>query len=759
MKLVSLNVLEYRGHEDNTLKKTLSIFLHSENVDENYVDSEIAAVVLNNTIDQIYFVGLKANVEQVAHWLIDDAPVLARLTSVMADLNQSVHTVSFDSASGEHCLVAKSGKNVEPCGMVDDLRQHMLRSIFAQTNGMVHALEGFHYVKPSQKHTDRFLRVSNVLECPRNVYILAFWLMPYIWNKPIAHIVVDTSSIAAVALSLAYEAKQLGGVVTLPIISSHNSYAGVSGVSLKDLSTTLFLISASTSGDLERKLLEIGALPKNVVTLFALAKAPSPTKQIACNVLGKKGDDGSAYDAIENYSKDDCPWCAKQSFAVEILGDQFSLEPPRVQELLIALADLPSAQRDTINDLAGIGVFKVFRRVGDRNYEIFLNTEALFPASIALDAHSKQFLDTLRKHWEVLIRRGIPIHLQRIVHTSYPFSDELSISVEGVLHANNTNTKAVRISGRELRTESTSEHSASLVVSGCIDDSHEFMAINRDLRQIQPRGNTTYISPIFRAITQKERRRIRSNMTHGEYGADTFSLYCLLEIDLPQCAANHSWMQELQDLNRLVEWADENDRMVPDEIGARIKFLQEAPSTGLSDRLFWPSPRNEELNIRPDFTFIDVKGGDRPISQADVYVVIAAVFHNLRLGGAPNKPKLVYKPYERTEISPDSFQRLNDGVIQASMLRAARSFELSYSNCNDSLSRNMRNLIVSQIHKLAFGDGEALMEFLVALLSKRLTLKQADTEAVCNAILSSSELLPDHFLLVAEFLLQHDVPR
>lgn len=105
MKLVSLNVLEYRGHEDNTLKKTLSIFLHSENVDENYVDSEIAAVVLNNTIDQIYFVGLKANVEQVAHWLIDDAPVLARLTSVMADLNQSVHTVSFDSASDRKSVV------------------------------------------------------------------------------------------------------------------------------------------------------------------------------------------------------------------------------------------------------------------------------------------------------------------------------------------------------------------------------------------------------------------------------------------------------------------------------------------------------------------------------------------------------------------------------------------------------------------------------------------------------------------------------
>jgi len=82
----------------------------------------------------------------------------------------------------------------------------------------------------------------------------------------------------------------------------------------------------------------------------------------------------------------------------------------------------------------------------------------------------------------------------------------------------------VVLSSRELRTLSSAIHgAAALVVTSCIDDCYELMAINRDLRSKHPQGNTTYISPIFRADSSRERARIRSNLTYGENGTNTFS--------------------------------------------------------------------------------------------------------------------------------------------------------------------------------------------------------------------------------------------
>ena len=131
-------------------------------------------------------------------------------------------------------------------------------------------------------------------------------------------------------------------------------------------------------------------------------------------------------------------------------------------------------------------------------------------------------------------------------------------------------------------------------------------------------------------------------------------------------------------------------------------------------------------------------------------MVVSSVLHNLR-AGVPGKPKLSYTTYERAVLSPDNFQRFNDGVIHAAVLRAARGYELSYSNCDDDLSQRMRDFLLSQISRLSCGEGEAFMEFLIAILTKLLVLRADHTLEIANSV-RASEKNPEHFHLVADYL-------
>lgn len=216
----------------------------------------------------------------------------------------------------------------------------------------------------------------------------------------------------------------------------------------------------------------------------------------------------------------------------------------------------------------------------------------------------------------------------------------------------------------------------TLVLSGCMDDTYELMGISRDLRSVHPGGSITYVSPIFRACSEPERRRIVSNLTFGDQGSKTFSLLSVVSVDLPRCAPDHSWQLEYERLLKLKYWCDFGDHEVPVAITDRIELLRAAPGAGLANDLFWPTAQGVALKLAADFTMIPTYDGRRVISQADTFAIVTSLFHKYRQG-VPKKPRLVSRTYECTVVSPESLQRFSDGVIQASFLRAAREGEIA----------------------------------------------------------------------------------
>lgn len=739
--------------EGQKIDRVLSIFLFRPNISEDSFDGPLSkAIIRGDQFDAIHFVGFDDCLSQAHAWLKSDSSIYGRLMHATTNLSKNTRVISFDERAGCHIVRSLDGDiSTDGQKAIEINKRFGLQELFVANSGFLRAPKGFHYVKQSEKHVDTFLRTANVLEDNAAASLISFWLLPYVWKKGIEHIVVDTSGISDVAILVAYEAYSRKGLETLPLVSSHHSYEGIDRLKINSPDKTVLLVSATTSGGLKEKLVQNGASDENVITLYFLGDGRDKAGHILCDLTRDSADGHFGSTPIENYDESNCPYCKIKSFPVSLKGDQFSFEPPKVEEIELALSDLPEPRQVLFNQLAGIDFFKVYRNGDSGSQEIFLNVEALFPQFEPTYAPTKDMLHRLQKRWDGMVLRGAPVNLQQIIHASYPFSKELAVRANEVVKTHQDGLPDLVLNMREFRSLNTTPRAAALVVASCVDDSHELMAINLEMRSKHPQGNTSYITPVFRAASRHERSRIKSNLTFGENGVNTFSLYSGIEIDIPDENNAHSWVSELRLLNEIVHWADIEGVDIPQEVMQRIQFLQnKAPVTGISKQLFWPDSKGRQLEIRSDFTLLTTDGGKRPLSQGDIFVVVSAVLHNLRQG-VHGKPKLAYKAYERAVLSPDNFGRFNDGIIQSAILRAVRGYELAYANCDEQISRRMMDFIISRIENATNAEGEALMEFLLAIADRRLTLHSKHVEIVSSAVQSQTSLAP-HYHLVAKYL-------
>lgn len=750
-----MHVIE-TSSQSGRANRFLCVFVSSSNIVTEELDAAMAEALVNHAaLDGVRIIGDASAIESLRKVLNEESVLRERLKRAIQSLESSSVFISFDPNARSHVAHDLAGNRLEDgLAIIEVTRRHMLLVAFEAANGVVQASRGFHYVKPSQKHSNAFLRTSNVLEEGIHAPLLAFWLMPYLSDRPIRRIVVDTSAIASLAWTMGYEAKRLGVLAEVPFIETHRSYGGLEKLRLLAPEETILLISASTSGGLAGELVKRGAIPENLITLFYLGSDKTSVGNVLCNLTRDDSRNIVGLLPIVNYDRENCPYCRENSFPVQIEGDQFTLEPPRAEEVFLSKDDLPPTQAAIFNRFAGTGLFMAYRTVDEMELEIFLNVAALFPARPPSDTRLSNVLSEFRSDWDRLVSRGLLIHLERIVCSNYPFSRELAELALATARKFNPTSRTEIIDARHLRHAEKSAGSAALVIASCLDDAQEIMGVNRDLRDVQPGGNTTYLAPLFRCTDQKQRDRICSNLTFGEHGASTFSLFRLVDIDLPRNQRQHSWLLELEALRETENWADRHDIGVPTRVTERIRLLEEAPKNGLADELFWNGLSGRPLKVRADFALIDTDGGAREVSQGDVFAVVSALLHRLR-EGVQKKPRLICKTYERGIISPDNFQRFNDGVVQAALLRAARDYELSYANVDSDVSGRMKELLLSQIRGAERGEGEAVMEFLVALLCGRLVVAREHKEEICNGVIGTSGL-PEHTQFVARYILERN---
>ncbi|KAF0813150.1 hypothetical protein IGB42_02551 [Andreprevotia sp. IGB-42] len=733
--------------ERGDVKSILLVYFLSENVSRDDLDSSLASVLETaGDFFAIYFVECFSRESRVESYLEEGSVIKSRLEKAMHELNEKLWLVEFDHDSKEHrCrnLLCPDNSSSIP---LDVVVQASLRELFVQQNGLVHAPQGFHYEKPSELHAQSFMRVTNVLEHYAGPLVLGYWSLSQLCKKDIVKIIVDTSGISVVAYAMVFMAHAWGLIKNPPVIVSCESYGGLGKISISQPEKTLILISATTSGGLRGRLIERRANEENILTLYFLGSQKRDAGSILCDLTRKFADSVNGYEPIMSFPKSSCALCMKHSYAVTLSGDQFAFEPPKIKEIVLVKTDLNDRFALLIDALAGTDFFKVVKMLGGKNSEFFLDFDSLWKADGDSFAPTQSAVEKIKSSFERAVVRYSPISLSKIVYSSYPYSKELAEYALSVLRKTNPIVSPELQGAKEMAASSAKFGAAALVISSVLDDSVELASINRDLRKVQPQGDAAYITTAFMAHSEERVKAIKMNLTYGENGPNTFSFVSLLDLPLPKSYEKHSWIAELDMLHELVQWADESDKKITDQIMQRIKFLSAVPSKGMAEGLFWPSNENMQLKIRSDFVFLTTDGGERDLSQADVFYVISALLHQLRRGVAGRR--LIYKPYERSVLSPENFNRFSDGVIQASILRAARDYELSFSNCEGGdLSESMTEIVVSQID----GSKEALMEFLVAISCRRLVVSNENILKIVNKI-ADKEGLSDSVKLIGGYM-------
>lgn len=728
--------------ENGSAALVLSVYVFQTDIAESHFDSELARVLANAPVfDAINFVGFSENLSQVEKWLESGKSVHERLTQGAKNFPGCIRFISFDEPLGEYITKNFKGEVVDACGLsCDNERRQTLARLFAERGGKMKAPHGFHYSKPSKKHADTFLRASNVLEHFAATPILAFWLIRHAWRMQVDHILVDTSGISSVAYALAREIGIRKKMKNLPMVASHESYGGLAGLVIRNPSSTLLLVSATTSGGLKRELLTKRALGDQIVTLFYLGEKPDELGKVLCD-LSRDKLNPNGFEPINSAPEDNCDLCKNHhSYPIQLNGDQFVFEPPVIQEVAAALADFPSVLREKVDRFAGIGLFRVHRNVCGRLAEISFDVGKLFerPDTISYQPTRKAITD-FQERWKREILRGAPMNLQHVIYTEYPYSKELAEAALKHLKVVSEDLALEPVDSREFRTRTKKDEASALVISACIDDARELMGISLSLRNIQPRGNVAYVTPIFKSASDAERQRIKSNLTFGENQANTFSLFSLLDISLPASVEKDSWSRELDFLREFEVWLDKEELERPRFLDVRVELLLNASKDGLVDQLYWPDKDGRELKVRSDFTLLNTEGGGRPLTQSDIYVAISCFLWALR-NGVPQKPQLAYGPYARAVLQPETFQRFNDGVIQAAILRAARGRELAYSNCEKEISLRMRNVILELMEPQ--NSGESLPEFVLAIGLRQLTLHPEHEQYVLEDIVKN-DVHPD----------------
>lgn len=747
--------------EDDRKKLILTVYLFHQAVDDFILDSAIQESIKDSDIfNEVLVIGFKEFIEPVKESFLSGI-IADRLKTKVAQINadapyeKTVFFLTFDESAGCYLVQGSGLIEGEQCQEICNFqRRATLLSLFKITDGLKEAKSGYHYAKPSKHHAEKFLRASNVVEHYAATPIIVFWLLGKVWDvEGVEHIIVDTSGISSVGFALAHELLQRkkSKKPIYPIVSSHESYGGLDKLNITNPNQTILLISASTTGGLRNKLVnEKRAIAANVLTLYFLGDSVQNAGNVLCDLAEDKN--GFGLKPFRQYPKTDCPLCKKNSYPITLDGDQFLPEPPEIETILLKFEDLESVEREQLDQLAGIDLFCVHRNVDDHVAEIAFNVEKLFEApKTEIHKPTVHALEEFKKRWARELVRASTFNLKHVVYAAYPYSKELATKSLAHLVTKGYQGNKV-VDSRGLLKVASSNDSSALVITACLDNPKELNGVCLTLRDRQPQGNIFYLTPIFKADSSGGRKRVRSNLTYGENKADTFSLISVINFNLPANPKQDSWSAELVFLNKFKEWLDRNESVRPHFFDDRIDKLRLAPSIGLVDDLFWPGRDGEKLTIRSDFTFIKTYAGERSLSQADIFVVVSTLLRALRSRvGSADKPALVYGPYKRAVISPDSFERFTDGVIQAAILRAVRGQELSYSNCAESVSAQMRDVITNLLNGPG-NSAQAIPEFLLAIALKKLSLHSEHEMEIFQAVVDNDGV-NDESKRLAQYLL------
>ena len=627
----------------------------------------------------------------------------------------TISVVSFGAAGRENSrtVIRETG---EVSGMsIEEIGRRCVSSMFAVHGGFVEANTNYHFINPSQRHTDRFIRLSNLLSSSAEISLLAMTMLPLLPpTVEVAH--VDTPAMFALVSAVNDHLRVLAP--TRPWLRCENfrSYLGVRTHDFATGGEPVVLISASSSGSLA-ELIATRRVPRDRIghVLYLGEEDERVRRAVDLSFDEQRNPEGVRNDR-ETYEDGSCKLCAAGSIPVPLKGDQFDMGGPDFEPLTMLKTDAPSGLSATMDRMAGTGAFRISTARGAGAKQFLIDAGSL--------ASAKTFI----KRTAYLARRYVPSMTKEVIlldEGSQTFGDlvakEAGIAPKFVARGNVDNLDADDENEDGMRLDSL----PVVIVAAVIESGRSLREISRDLRRSRSNSPLIYLIGCAKNASPARREELEKTLIQTHEAAK-HAFASVEDLILPASGPPHAWLAEIDFLNRAVAGGLD----LGGTLAARLERLGRS-SEPLVDELFL-SPGEDPLRIQPGFVFWpgNTSKPPRRSSQADVYYTISSVLQALRT----NKPNpegraLRTNWFQQTRLDPANLGRFNDGVIQASILRAARPVEIDYSTKDDFAREAGRAIcrIMDAAHK---PRGEAACEALVAIGSGRLRMPREELERV-----------------------------
>ncbi|TCK85530.1 hypothetical protein [Albibacterium bauzanense] len=633
---------------------------------------------------------------------------------------------------------------------IDEIYNRGLIKIFNANGGLIISKSAHHFVFPSGKHCDRFLRTGNVLIHGSEILFIVSALIKKFKNKRFENIYCDTSSINSLAYSYITFLKELDNDYNACVrVESFGSYKLFEESKFTTERGSLFLISSSTSGSIIRRMTEDKRRNielENIAIIYGLSVDDSFNGQVICDLTIDPIHNPDGLTEFKSYNPlkgKSCNLCKDASKPIEVQGDVFLLEKPNVVGQLISKLDAPSFLNkigsfyEKSKDSKNAVLKCYFKDDGDeKKYDVYIDIAEIL-GEWENRNNNKALYSKVFEKLEKYVLQNIPASLKYMIVLSDEASTTLAEIISEILNQNGLpfNNNNI-IKDYDLKKIDKKKKGTIAVISSSIVSGRNLLFLGRALRDFELTYQKMFFTFINRTQNPKHCEFLESNLGLGEFGKNTNRIISVEKIYCSDQAYKTSWHMELDYVKEIEQYCDSKEDEFPKTLKhcrEREVILNESGLTnGLIDNLFFPSTVDDKpLKIRKGFAFApNIKYFIARSTQSEIYFIISCIINELRIQG-----RLDQSEYVRNVLDPGNFIRYNDGIIQACLLRAATTEELRY-DLTDEMGSQMKRVLGDMIIHYGDNHSEGLNEFFYAIAIKKLRLKE-------NIIQECIDLLED----------------
>lgn len=576
---------------------------------------------------------------------------------------------------------------------------------------------GHIFKHPSGRATRQFLLASELLRDEVDAYFVAVAVCITAWSrlKGTSTLHIDTMGIYPVARAVEDITRRCGGKVPTWEIDSFHSHGGMAGLHTVLTDSDAVLVSASTTGSMVAKLREDGVPEDALITLLDMSD---------------DGRLGSVVYARNRYTEASRPQRSHNETVIELAGEYFAAQGKKPRPFVLTKAHQPASLQALLKHFSHRSVLRLNHARAENTARTDL--VSLDEATVADNTELKAWL-------EDEVRFKTPASVSHILGLDGAGGQRMAQVCGQILQdIAGRPPKLVSLAdllalGDTTRTEVT----GVLVCGAVVGDGHSLRAIARDLRELVPKASRHFVVAVglpetMRAWLRLKQFLIQSGDKERPY---LLSSWKVLPTGAPsgtgdawRRAAELMQQADQMDITDHAPWPKEQSLASISEMAKALDSLRDG---------YLRTESGNVLQLTSGFVFWDPTDEIRAASNnaAVSFLAMSAALQNAREHQEVGS-RLSSSMHEAVVLDVENFLRFNDGVLQASLLRAADAHELDYSG-SPELSEMLREFLEKVFLNANRPYGEASLEFGLALATQRLRLTKTDSLELIDRIKNS----------------------